>query len=47
MTAELRNDALMLGAKDLLEALTALEAAMRDVDEPRARDTLERVSTRR
>jgi hypothetical protein len=35
-----RNDALMLNAKPLLEALTALEAAARDLDESRARDML-------
>jgi hypothetical protein len=36
-----RNDALMLGAKPLLDALTALEAAARDHDESRAREALE------
>ena len=35
-----RNDALMLGAKPLLDALTALEAATRDHDESRAREAL-------
>ena len=35
-----RNDALMLGAKPLLEVLTALEAATRDYDESRAREAL-------
>jgi HPt (histidine-containing phosphotransfer) domain-containing protein len=38
-----RNDALMLGARPLLDALTALEAAAREADEPRAHDALERV----
>ena len=38
-----RNDALMLGANDLLQALTALEAATRDFDESRAHDALARV----
>lgn len=36
-----RNDALMLGAKPLLDALTALEAATRGLDESRAREALE------
>jgi len=36
-----RNDALMLGAKPLLEALTALEAASRDHDESRTREALD------
>lgn len=36
-----RNDALMLGAKPLLDALTALEAATRDQDEARARVALD------
>jgi HPt (histidine-containing phosphotransfer) domain-containing protein len=35
-----RNDALMLGAKQLQEALTAIEAATRDHDESRAREAL-------
>ena len=35
-----RNDALMLGAKELQEALTAIEAATRDHDESRAREAL-------
>jgi HPt (histidine-containing phosphotransfer) domain-containing protein len=38
-----RNDALMLGAGPLQAALTDLEAAARDADEPRARDALVRV----
>ena len=38
-----RNDALMLSAKPLLDALTALEAATRDLDESRARDALEQL----
>lgn len=38
-----RNDALMLGAKHLLEALTALEAATRDHDRSRAHEALERL----
>jgi len=36
-----RNDALMLAATPLLEALTELEAATRDSDGSRARDALE------
>jgi hypothetical protein len=36
-----RNDALMLGAKPLLDALTALESASRDDDESRAREALD------
>jgi hypothetical protein len=36
-----RNDALMLSAKPLLDALTALEAATRDHEESRAREALE------
>jgi hypothetical protein len=36
-----RNDALMLSAQPLLDALTALEAATRDHDESRAREALE------
>ncbi len=36
-----RNDALMLGAKPLLDALTELEAATRDHNESRARKGLE------
>jgi HPt (histidine-containing phosphotransfer) domain-containing protein len=35
-----RNDALMLGAKQLQEALTAIEAATRNHDESRAREAL-------
>jgi len=38
-----RNDALMLSADRLQAALTELEAAARDADEPRTRDALERV----
>lgn len=38
-----RNDALMLGAKQLQEALTAIEAATRDHDESRAREALTRL----
>ena len=38
-----RNDALMLSATRLQAALTELEAAARDADEPRMRDALERV----
>jgi hypothetical protein len=38
-----RNDALMLSAKPLLVALTALEAATRDHDESRAREALEQL----
>ncbi len=38
-----RNDALMLGAGPLLEALTDLEAATRDFDAGRANDALERL----
>jgi HPt (histidine-containing phosphotransfer) domain-containing protein len=38
-----RNDALMLSATQLQAALTDLEAAARDADEPRTRDALERV----
>jgi hypothetical protein len=38
-----RNDALMLGAKPLLDALTELEAATRDHDESRAREGLEKL----
>jgi HPt (histidine-containing phosphotransfer) domain-containing protein len=40
-----RNDALMLGAKQLQEALTAIEAATRDHDELRAREALTRLGT--
>jgi hypothetical protein len=36
-----RNDALMLGAKPLLDALTALEVATRNQDESRARVALD------
>jgi hypothetical protein len=36
-----RNDALMLSAKPLLDALTALEAATRDQDESRAHEALD------
>jgi hypothetical protein len=36
-----RNDALMVGAKPLLDALTELEAASRDHDELRAREALD------
>jgi hypothetical protein len=36
-----RNDALMLSAKPLLDALTALEAAARAHDESRAREALD------
>jgi hypothetical protein len=36
-----RNDALMLSAKPLLDALTALETATRDHDESRAREALD------
>jgi two-component system, sensor histidine kinase and response regulator len=39
-----RNDALMLGAKPLQEALTAIEAASRGHDESRAREALTRLS---
>ena len=38
-----RNDALMVGAKPLQHALTALEAATRDHDLSRAREALEQV----
>jgi len=38
-----RNDALMLSAAQLQAALTALEAAARDSDQPRTRTALERV----
>ena len=38
-----RNDALMLGAGQLQAALSDLEAAARDADEPRAGGALERV----
>jgi HPt (histidine-containing phosphotransfer) domain-containing protein len=38
-----RNDALMLSASRLQSALTDLEAAARDADEPRTRDALEHV----
>jgi hypothetical protein len=38
-----RNDALMLGAGPLQGALSDLEAAARDADEPRAGAALERV----
>jgi HPt (histidine-containing phosphotransfer) domain-containing protein len=38
-----RNDAMMLGARPLLEALTDLEAAGRDSDEARATAALEQV----
>jgi hypothetical protein len=38
-----RNDALMLGAGPLQAALSDLEAAARDADDPRARNALERV----
>jgi HPt (histidine-containing phosphotransfer) domain-containing protein len=38
-----RNDALMLGARPLLDALTELEAAGREFDEIRAADALSRV----
>jgi hypothetical protein len=38
-----RNDALMLGAEQLLTALTELEAATRAFDEARAAAALERV----
>jgi hypothetical protein len=38
-----RNDALMLSAKPLLDALAALEAATRDLDESRAREALEQL----
>jgi HPt (histidine-containing phosphotransfer) domain-containing protein len=38
-----RNDALMLGAGQLQAALSDLEAAARDADEPRARDAFEHV----
>jgi hypothetical protein len=40
-----RNDALMLGAKPMLDALTALEAASRDHDGSRAREALDGVRT--
>lgn len=36
-----RNDALMLGAHPLQDALTELEAAARDLDRPRAARSLE------
>ena len=38
-----RNDALMLSATPMLDALTALEAATRDHDESRAREALEQL----
>ncbi len=38
-----RNDALMLGARPLLDALTELEAAGREYDSARASAALERV----
>ncbi|HET6870035.1 MAG TPA: Hpt domain-containing protein [Solirubrobacteraceae bacterium] len=38
-----RNDALMLSADRLQAALTELELAAREADEPRTRDALERV----
>jgi HPt (histidine-containing phosphotransfer) domain-containing protein len=38
-----RNDALMLSAGRLQVALSELELAARDADEPRTRDALERV----
>jgi HPt (histidine-containing phosphotransfer) domain-containing protein len=38
-----RNDALMLSASRLQAALSELELAGRDADEPRTRDALERV----
>jgi HPt (histidine-containing phosphotransfer) domain-containing protein len=38
-----RNDAMMLGARQLLEALTELEAAGREYDAPRATAALERL----
>jgi HPt (histidine-containing phosphotransfer) domain-containing protein len=38
-----RNDAMMVGARQLLEALTAVEAAGRDYDEARTATALERV----
>jgi hypothetical protein len=38
-----RNDALMLGAGQLLEVLTDLEAATRDLDAGRANDALRRL----
>ena len=38
-----RNDALMLGAEQLLTALTELEAAARDADQARAAAALARV----
>lgn len=38
-----RNDALMLSAARLQSALSELELAARDADEPRTRDALERV----
>ncbi|HTX08233.1 MAG TPA: hypothetical protein VME22_06455 [Solirubrobacteraceae bacterium] len=38
-----RNDALMLGARPLLEALTELEAAGREFDQARADEALLRV----
>jgi hypothetical protein len=38
-----RNDALMLGAGPLQGALSELEAAARDADDPRAQGALERV----
>jgi HPt (histidine-containing phosphotransfer) domain-containing protein len=42
-THRARNDALMLGAAQLQAALTELEAATRDFDEPRAATALERL----
>jgi HPt (histidine-containing phosphotransfer) domain-containing protein len=38
-----RNDALMLGARPLLDALTELEAAGRELDQARANEALLRV----
>ena len=38
-----RNDALMLGARQLQESLTAIEAATRNHDESRAREALTRL----
>lgn len=38
-----RNDALMLGARQLQESLTEIEAATRDHDELRAREALTRL----
>ena len=42
-THRARNDALMLGAEQLLTALTELEAATRDCDQARAAAALARV----